>query len=67
MAFEPFFQMLQIDRNVLLFTSALALVTPILFGILPALHATRADASEALKEGGARTAAACGRPGADRR
>ena len=54
-AFEPFFQMLQIDRNVLLFTSALALMTPVLFGILPALHSTRADAVDALKDGGART------------
>ena len=55
-AFEPFFRLLQIDRNVLLFTSALALITPVLFGILPALHATRTDAAEALKDGGMRTA-----------
>lgn len=55
-AFEPFFQMLEIDRNVLLFTSALGLSTPVLFGILPALHATRADAGDALKDGGTRTA-----------
>lgn len=55
-AFEPFFRLLQIDRNVLLFTSALALITPVLFGILPALHATRAGAAEALKDGGTRTA-----------
>jgi putative ABC transport system permease protein len=57
-AFEPFFQMLRIDRNVLLFTSGLALLTPVLFAILPALYSTRADAGEALKEGGTRTAGA---------
>jgi putative ABC transport system permease protein len=56
-AYEPFFRMVKIDLNVLLFTSALALVTPVLFGILPALQATRADVAEALKEGG-RTAGA---------
>jgi putative ABC transport system permease protein len=55
-AYEPFFQMLQIDRNVLFFTSALALLTPILFAILPALHATRSDAGETLKDGGTRSA-----------
>ena len=56
LAFEPFFQMLSIDRNVLAFTGVLALLTPVLFAILPALQSTRADAGEALKDGGARTA-----------
>ena len=55
-AYEPFFAMVRIDRNVLLFTAALALVTPMLFAILPALYSTRADASEALKDGGTRSA-----------
>jgi putative ABC transport system permease protein len=55
-AYEPFFAMVQIDRNVLGFTAALALLTPMLFAILPALHSTRADAGEALKDGGTRTA-----------
>lgn len=55
-AFEPFFQMLTIDRNVLLFTGGLALLTPVLFAILPALQSTRSDAGEALKDGGTRTA-----------
>src|SRR5262249_41040092 len=54
-AYEPFFQMVSIDRNVLVFTGALALVTPILFGILPALQLTRADVNETLKDGGARS------------
>jgi predicted permease len=55
-AYEPFFAMVTIDRNVLLFTAGLALLTPMLFAILPALHSTRADAGEALKDGGTRTA-----------
>jgi predicted permease len=51
-AYEPFFRMVAIDRNVLVFTSALALVTPVLFALLPAMQATRADVSDALKDGG---------------
>ena len=51
-AYEPFFRMLRINRNVLLFTGALALVTPILFALLPALQSTRTDVSDALKDGG---------------
>jgi putative ABC transport system permease protein len=55
-AYEPFFAMVRIDRNVLMFTAALALLTPMLFAILPALQSTRADAGDALKDGGTRTA-----------
>lgn len=55
-SYEPFFAMVRIDRNVLLFTAGLALLTPMLFAILPALQSTRADAGEALKDGGTRTA-----------
>ena len=55
-AYEPFFRMVRIDRNVMVFTAALALLTPMLFAILPALHSTRADAGDALKDGGNRTA-----------
>jgi putative ABC transport system permease protein len=55
-AYEAFFRLLEIDRNVLAFTAALAIVTPVLFGSLPALQSTRANTSDALKDGG-RTAA----------
>jgi len=55
-AFEPFFAMIRIDRNVLAFTALLALLTPMLFAILPALQSTRSDAGEGLKDGGTRTA-----------
>jgi predicted permease len=55
-AYEPFFSMVRIDRNVLGFTAVLAVLTPVMFAILPALQSTRADAGEALKDGGTRTA-----------
>lgn len=51
-SYEPFFQTLGIDRNVLIFTSALALVTPLLFAIVPAFQSTRGDSADALKDGG---------------
>ena len=51
-AFEPFFAMVQIDRNVMAFTALLALLTPMLFAILPALQSTRPDAGDVLKDGG---------------
>ena len=54
-SFEQFFELLRIDRSVLTFTAALALVTPLLFGLFPALQASHADVNETLKEGGART------------
>jgi putative ABC transport system permease protein len=51
-SYEPFFQMVRIDGNVLIFTTLLALATPVLFAMLPALQATRSDVGEALKDGG---------------
>jgi putative ABC transport system permease protein len=41
-----------LDARVLLFTAALSLVTGLVFGVGPALYATRADAQNALKDGG---------------
>ena len=46
---------IQIDGTVLLFTLAVAVVTGLLFGIAPAIHASRTDLHDALKDG-ARTA-----------
>jgi putative ABC transport system permease protein len=54
-AYEQFFQLVVIDRNVLLFTAALSLVTPLLFSLLPALQAAKTDVNETLKDSGART------------
>jgi putative ABC transport system permease protein len=41
-----------IDRRVLGYTFLVSLATGILFGLIPALHSSRPDFSEALKEGG---------------
>lgn len=41
-----------VDWRLLAFTGAVAIATALLFGAVPALHATRADVQEALKEGG---------------
>ncbi|MGH9816545.1 MAG: ABC transporter permease, partial [Candidatus Acidiferrales bacterium] len=42
----------RIDRAVLAFTFAVAALTPILFGVAPALQASRPRVRDALKEGG---------------
>ena len=46
---------IQIDGSVLMFTLGIAVVTGLLFGIAPAIHASRTDLHDALKDG-ARTA-----------
>ena len=53
-AYEPFFRLVVIDRTVLLFTAALALLTPVVFSLLPALHASRSDVQETLKDSSGR-------------
>ena len=51
---EPIFEMIVVERDVLLFAGALSLITPLIFSLFPALQASRTDVSEALKENGGR-------------
>jgi len=44
-----------IDRWVLAFTLCTSLITSLLFGLVPALHASRIDLNEALKQGATRS------------
>ncbi len=46
---------IHVDAQVLLFAAALSVITGIVFGLIPALGATRPDNFRSLKEGGART------------
>jgi len=50
----------RIDRAVLLFAVGLSLSSTLLFGLAPAIHATRLDLSEALKIGGSKGATSGG-------
>jgi putative ABC transport system permease protein len=50
--FIPGWKNMGIDRAVLLFTLGASVLTGIVFGIIPALQATRVNLNESLKEGG---------------
>jgi putative ABC transport system permease protein len=50
--YEPFFLLVVVDRRVTAFSAVIALLSPLLFGLVPALQATRVDLVTALKEGG---------------
>ena len=52
LAGSPFFQRLSINSNLLTFAFALSIVTPILFGVMPALQSSRPNLNEDLKDGG---------------
>ena len=49
---SPRFDEIKPDARVLAFTIAVALLTGIIFGLVPALQASRLDLNEGLKEGG---------------
>ena len=44
-----------VDRSVLAFTVGISLATSFLFGMVPALYASRLDVNDALKQGGTRS------------
>jgi putative ABC transport system permease protein len=54
-SFEPFFQQIEVDYRVLTFVAVLSLATPLLFSLLPAIHAARVNLNQALTEGAGRT------------
>jgi len=51
----------QIDARVLLFASAASLVASLVFGLAPALHASRENVNEIIKQGGRTIGGASGR------
>ncbi|MBV8856406.1 MAG: ABC transporter permease [Acidobacteria bacterium] len=57
----PYLQSLSLSRDVLLFATGLSLLTGVLFGLTPALSASRTDLQGALKEGGRSTVSRGGR------
>ena len=52
---QPVFLMAELDLRVLLFTLGVALLTPLAFGLLPALAASSGDTTASLKDGSARS------------
>ena len=54
-SFDPFFDLVRMDRNVFVFTGILAILTPILFSVLPAWHSARTDVNQTLKDNGTRS------------
>jgi putative ABC transport system permease protein len=56
-AYEPIFELIRVDGNVLFFTAGVSILCPILFSLVPFLLAADNRVSDALKEGG-RTAGA---------
>ncbi len=48
----PLLSGIEIDARVLAFTIVISVVTGIVFGLAPALHVTKPDLNESLKEGG---------------
>ncbi len=50
-----------IDPAILLFTLTVSIVTALLFGLAPAIHATRVDPASSMKEGGRSATSGAGR------
>jgi putative ABC transport system permease protein len=54
-AYEEFFALLSIDRNVLAFAIVVTLITSVAFSLLPAIRTSRSDVAELLKAGSGKT------------
>ncbi|MGH9163480.1 MAG: ADOP family duplicated permease [Vicinamibacteraceae bacterium] len=54
----------RVDQTVMLFALGLSVASVLLFGLVPALHASRLDLSDALKQGGSKGAVSAGTGGA---
>ena len=52
LVYMPYLRDLSLNTGVLVFTCALSLATGVVFGLTPALEASRPDLQESLKEGG---------------
>jgi putative ABC transport system permease protein len=50
-----------IDPTILLFTLCISILTALLFGLAPAIHATRVDPASSMKEGGRSATSGAGR------
>ena len=57
---KPYWIKFTMDAQVFAFFAAVCLGTGIVFGLAPALHVSKTDLNEVLKEGGRRAAAASG-------
>jgi len=57
----PGYYKLGVNRDVLLFTLIVSVTSGILFGLAPALQASKPDLNETLKEGGGKSSASSGR------
>ena len=56
---KPYWIQFTMDAQVFAFFAAVCLGTGVVFGLAPALHVSKTDLNEVLKEGGRRAAAAC--------
>jgi putative ABC transport system permease protein len=57
----PYWIEVGVDGRVLLFSAAMAFLTVLLVGLLPALRASRVDVNQTLKEGGGASSSSAGR------
>ncbi len=58
---KPYWMKFTMDREVLAFLGAICLATAIVFGLAPALHVSKTDVHEVLKDAGGRSGAGGGR------